>query len=162
MELNNKLKNLNTELNSKIQKINYQKLRQKKIIQEKNNLLQKEFKLQRENLKLEKERVIQSKNLESLINDYNSINNRYFIVSDLQYLSKLRETKNFVDSQINEWKTKVKDTKMKVRINDIQYIKSSKRIEEDLFLNVNIEDLDFKIKYYEERLSDLKISILPY
>ena len=148
------MKTLNSELNSRVEKINYYKILNKERLA----LQEKEMILKKENYLLEKEKLIYNKNLDALINDYNSINCRFYIISDLHYLSKLRETNNFLNSQVSEWTHKNKEEQYKIKFNEMEYLRNSRKLDEDLHMNSEFDNLDFKIKYYEEKILDIKIS----
>lgn len=153
-ELNIQLKALNQDLNSRIEKINFFK----RLNKERLALHEKEIVLKKENCILEKEKKIYNRNLDSLLSDYSSLSSRFLVISDLHYLSKLEETKKFLNLQINEWTNKNKEENLKIKFKEAKYLRFSRKLDEESNMNNEYDNLEFKVKYYEEKWSDLKLS----
>jgi hypothetical protein len=148
-ELRTKLKTMNTNLNQILDKM----IKADDIMY--SAIPQKQFDVGLEEKLMDKEIEISKRNLNNIINDYNKVFKKFFLISDTDYISSLKAEINQTEEEIQKFKTMNKEVEIKIKQNDIGYRKVSKKLEEKDNLK-EIQSLDYKINLLEGKISKLR------
>lgn len=156
-DLRSKLKGLNEQLNSMLDKI---------IKEENYKLLHNVYKEQKEKYPkykneekvVEKEIEIAQKTLENLISEYNKNFKKFHKISDVDYFTQLREEINHTNKEILNYTNLNKELESKIKQSELEIKKYTKKKDEVHYNKLKeVEDIDYKIELYLDKIQKLKL-----